>query len=326
MLKLLSQSIAKEAKSYDFLNNPLYLFDTIASYREFLLKILEDNVTSLSGEEGEGMFGYSRLQEAEIENGKKIIDAYLSILLQNTLYQSLRQFISVRWNPVTEAHLVNFFDKWKNLMPARLYVHTLMSYIEPKLKMEINKLSARSAIETSLFSWLSPWIELFEQVSTQHELKLYDAFRVTVRLKLIQILKEWHPSNNEMTQEIQRWRKVYDENSWSSLLSQSIVPKLAHGLNKLKVNPQNQQIEPVSWVLKWANQLDTETLASMFAKNLLPSWLQTLNTWLENPDADLTEIMEWYQGWKSLLPAKIIQHEKVQKFFEGALVLIDSKL
>lgn len=326
LLKLLCSQVSKEAKNVDFMKNPLYLFDTFASYREFLLKVLEDNVSTLAGDGGEGLFGYSRLQEKEVENGKKIVDAYISILFQNTLYHNLRQFVSVKWNPTTEPELAQFFEKWKNLIPSKMFVHMLIAYIEPKLKSELLKITSSNILDKLLHNWLADWVGIFEQISNEHDLELADSFKVTIRLKLIQLLKDWHPSNAALTQEIQKWRDVYDEKSWGSLISQSVVPKLAHNLKQLKINPQDQQIEPVSWILRWQSHLDTETLASMFAQNLLPKWLQTLSTWLESQNADLSEIMEWYQGWKSILPEKILQHEKVQKYLNGALVLINSKV
>ena len=326
LLNMLSSILSKQSRGVDFANNPLHMFDTIANYREFLLKILEDSVTSFAGEEGDGLFGYSRLQEKEFEHGKKTVDAYLTILLQNTLYHHIRQYISVKWNPLEQQNLTEFFDKWINLMPLRLYIHILVSYIEPKLKLEVNKIGIINIWQNSFYSWMSPWIKIFDQISSQHNLKICDSLKVTIRLKLIQILKDWHPSNGEVTCEIQKWKTVYDENSWNSLLTQSIIPKLAHNLKQLKINPQNQQIEPLNWVLRWTSHITSDTFALLFVQNFLPNWLQTLKVWLDNPNADFSEIMEWYQGWKSMFPSKIIQHESIQKFLNGALVLINSKI
>ena len=214
LLKMLSSLLSKEWRDVDFSQNPLHMFDTIANFREFLLKILEDSVASFAGDEGDGLFGYSRLQEKEFENGKKTVDAYLTILLQNTIYHHLRQFISVKWNPMTQHNLTDFFEKWINLMPLRLYIHILVSYVEPKLKFEINKVSISNIVESSFYSWISPWIKIFDQISSQHNLKIWDSLKVTIRLCLIQILKEWHPSNTEITTEIQKWRTIRWKGNW----------------------------------------------------------------------------------------------------------------
>jgi hypothetical protein len=326
LIKLLTKILKEETAKVDFLKKPLEFFHIFAHFREFLLKILEDSVSSFGGDESQGLFGYSRLQEKELENGKKIIDAYLNILFLNSLYPSLKKFITSEWNPKDHPELKEFFNKWQNLMEHRLFIHILIAFIEPSLKIELEDVTSQSIETHSLFNWISPWMELFSDLSNQYDLKIGESLRVTVRLKLMKILKDWHPSNSILTQEIQKWRYIYDENSWTGILSQSIIPKLSHHLNKLKVNPKNQQIEPISWMLKWSSQIGTDKLADMVGEKLLPNWLKTLQKWLENPEADLEEIMEWYQGWKGLFPQKVVEHEKVNKFFNGALQLINSKL
>jgi len=270
LCKILCHTLGKEAKQVDFLTQPLILFDTVASFREFLLKILEDNISNLEGEEADGLFGYSRLQEKELANGKQIIEAYLTILLKDTLYHNLRQFISVKWDPVEEIHLINFFEKWSNLIPLRLYNHILSSYVIPKLKQEMDKIDSKQAISHSFFDWVSPWVDILDKNSPKDA----QTFRVAIRLKLVQFMKEWSPSNNELTKEIQKWRKLYDDNNWKSLVS-AVVAKLAYHLKKLKINPQNQKIEPVSWVLKWSSHLDTKTMCTIFRENLIHNWVKT---------------------------------------------------
>ena len=145
-----------------------------------------------------------------------------------------------------------------------------------------------------------------------------------IRLKLVQFLTNWHPSDTKITNEIIKWRSTFDEKSWMSLMNQYVIPKLSNCLNKLEVNPKNQQIDPINWVNKWQNALFKTTIATLFVQNLLPKWLEILNIWISTESVDLEEVMEWYFGWKSILPSEIIKIKNVEEYFKTALILINS--
>lgn len=276
LLKQLIPLISKEAGNIDFIDRPLAMYDTVTSFRELLLKILEDNVTSMGGDDDHSLFGNSRMLEKELENGKKIVNSYLKVL----------------------------FD-----------------YIIPKLKNELSKVSNTNFPEKGLYSWLSPWLNLLEIVSQTKGIEIFSAFKVVLRLKLIQLLQNWQPHETRISSEIIKFQSIIDPKSYNSMIAQYVTPKLTHHINKLEINPQNQQIAPVQWVISWQKCVDQSMLLVLF-----PKLLQVLDRWVQTTNCDVEEVMEWYQGWKSIMPTIVVQSEEGQRYLRLALVIISSTL
>ena len=94
LLKMLVNIISKETSKTTFENNPIRYFDTFTSFREFLLKILEDNVQAMAKDHDDGLFSMSRMQEKELENGKRIVNSYLKIALDSAVIPKLKNKLS----------------------------------------------------------------------------------------------------------------------------------------------------------------------------------------------------------------------------------------
>lgn len=288
-----------------------------------MLKVLEDNVNH-SGQEGtDGIFGIDRMQEKQLQDGKQVINSYLCVLLKDTIYHKLRQFLAVEWDPVEQKELRVFFEKWENLLPVNFYSHVLSAYLVPKLEQKVQNFTVKDLRGSSIYGWVSPWLEN-EKLATYCP-QDSNTFRVSLRLKLAQFIKEWTPENNLLTSEIKKFKPIYEESSWNNLIS-GIVAKLSRNLKKLKINPHDQEIEPINSVLKWKNFINPKTLTVIFKENFIMNWLKVLVKWTQMEKPDFIEINDWYQGWTHILPPTVVEDESIQVYLKAALILINSKI
>ena len=77
------------------------------------------------------------------------------------------------------------------------------------------------------------------------------------------------------------WQRVFDAGSWAALLNRHVLPKLAHVLSLLVVNPAAQELGPLEAVLAWAPLLSADQLYTLLAHGFFPPWLATLRAWRE---------------------------------------------
>ena len=47
------------------------------------------------------------------------------------------------------------------------------------------------------------------------------------------------------------WHAVFEAKDWDALLTRSIIPKLRFALSELIINPANQVLDQIHWVLAW---------------------------------------------------------------------------
>lgn len=84
---------------------------------------------------------------------------------------------------------------------------------------------------------------------------------------------------------------------WEAFLGRAIVPKLAHALAAMDINPNAPALEPLSWSLAWADVMPLGLLAALLERALFPQWQALLYHWLSH-GADIDEVTRWYLGWK----------------------------
>lgn len=121
-------------------------------------------------------------------------------------------------------------------------------------------------------------------------------------------------------------------------------------MQELVINPVQQELEPLHWVLAWQDVMPLGQLAALLEQAFFPKWLAVLRHWLANaPNYD--EVTRWcgalrrsggarelcgrarrrpasprpshpaaplpcpacrYLGWKSLLPQDLLDQERVR--------------
>uniref|UniRef100_A0A6G3MJI2 Tuftelin-interacting protein 11 (Trinotate prediction) n=1 Tax=Henneguya salminicola TaxID=69463 RepID=A0A6G3MJI2_HENSL len=105
-------------------------------------------------------------------------------------------------------------------------------------------------------------------------------------------------------------------------LARSIRPKLIDCLQtKLIINPRNQILDPLMWILRWKNIMDTQSMAFVLSRGFSLKWLNVIHRWLsQTPNYE--DVKKWYTGWKSLF-IDYIDHPSIQFIFTQALEMID---
>ena len=84
-----------------------------------------------------------------------------------------------------------------------------------------------------------------------------------IRHKLSSALGAWHPSDGSALALLAPWRPVFADGDWEALLARCILPKLGWALAQLVVNPAEQQLAPLQWVLAWAAAVPARHMATL---------------------------------------------------------------
>lgn len=96
--------------------------------------------------------------------------------------------------------------------------------------------------------------------------------------------------------------KVFDPAEWEGMLTKYVLPKLGAALREdLKINPRNQNMEPLHWVLAWEGLFRASTFSQLFESGFFPQWLNILHIWLVQPNPNFAEVADW-SVFNSLLP------------------------
>lgn len=90
--------------------------------------------------------------------------------------------------------------------------------------------------------------------------------------------------------------QIFDASQWEDLVLKYVVPKLGATLREdLRINPRNQNMDPLNWVLDWFDRgvFRASIMGQLMAKEFFPKWLETLHRWLATPKASYEEIVQW---------------------------------
>lgn len=172
----------------------------------------------------------------------------------------------------------------------------------PRLRAEVDAWEPRSDPQP-IHLWLHPWLPLMGDLLHQ----LYP----TIRFKLGTCLQAWHPSDVSAMGVLAPWEDVFPRKDMKSLLHRSILPKLELVLQDFKISPENQDIQPLQWVLAWKELFPRKDLALLLCDHLLPKLLHALAAWLSDADkeggAKYEEITRWYGGWRAEIGDEVLR-------------------
>ena len=71
--------------------------------------------------------------------------------------------------------------------------------------------------------------------------------------------------------------QVFDASDWDAMLLKYIVPKLGSRLREdFRVNPRQQDMQPLQDVLAWEKLLRLSILSQILEKEFFPKWLDVL--------------------------------------------------
>lgn len=100
--------------------------------------------------------------------------------------------------------------------------------------------------------------------------------------------------------------QIFDSGDWDSMLLKYVVPKLGATLrDDFRVNPRNQNMEPLQHVLSWASIIRPSIFSQLLETEFFPKWLDVLHVWLIQPQVSFEEVAQWYSFWKSSFPDSV---------------------
>jgi tuftelin-interacting protein 11 len=106
-----------------------------------------------------------------------------------------------------------------------------------------------------------------------------------------------------------------------------IVPKLAITLrDDFRVNPRNQDMEPLQRVLAWSPIIRPSILSKLLETEFFTKWLDVLHIWLIQPQASFKEVAKWYSFWKETFPESIQNTPGVSRSFTRGLQLMNKAI
>jgi tuftelin-interacting protein 11 len=236
-------------------------------------------------------------------------------LFADTAMPCVRSALTNEWDPVGGCDAgLSLFDTFASAMPPGARESLLHACVLPKLQTAVDAWDPVTAVQP-IHGWLFPWLP-----------HLGDALAVLygpIRHKLATALGAWHPSDGSALAVLAPWRTVFPPAQWDALLQRCITPKLTWALSQLVINPADQQLGPLTWVLAWAGVVPARLLASLLDAHFFPPWHAVLRAWLASPEPSFDDITAWYTGWKALFPEEVLAQEKVRTGFTAALDLMN---
>ena len=189
--------------------------------------------------------------------------------------------------------------------------------ILPKISTAISNWSSRRS-EVSLQSIVFPWLP--------HVGLRMETFIDEARRKVRSMMRSWTPSEG-VPKDFLPWKEVFDAKDWEEIHLKYIIPKLGALLrDEFRINPRNQQLEPLKNVLAWSGILRPNIIGQLLETEFFPKWLDVLHIWLIQPTANFEEVAQWYQFWKGTFPEDVRAIPAVEQGFTRGLQMINQAL
>ncbi|KAL1684079.1 GC-rich sequence DNA-binding factor-like protein-domain-containing protein [Schizophyllum commune] len=238
-------------------------------------------------------------------------------LLWNVWLPKVRSAINNSWSPHGPQPAVKLYETWSSFLPPFIRDNFLDQLILPKVRKAVadyNHKKDKVSLQTIVFPWLP-------HVGLRMEDLLDDA-----RRKVKNMLRGW-TVGEEMPQGLSAWREVFDSGEWDLMLLKYVVPKLGASLrDDFRINPREQQMEPLQRVLAWAPLVRGSVFAQLLETEFFPKWLDILHIWLVQPRVNYEEVTQWYRFWKGALPEDVQNLDGVQKGFTRGLQLMNDAI
>lgn len=219
----------------------------------------------------------------------------------------------LKWNCRDCDPLIELLETWMPVLPTWVMENILEQLVLPRLMHEVE--SWNPLTDTMpIHAWLHPWLPLMGE--------RLEPLYAPIRHKLGNALTNWHPSDSSTKVILKPWQGVFREGHMEVFLRKNILPKLEMCLQEFPINPHQQTLEPLNWVLSWTELISLRYMVPLFEKCFFSRWLQVLCTWLGNmPNYD--EVTKWYLGWKSVFTEPYLTHPVIKEMFTKALDMMN---
>ncbi|GAB1606956.1 tuftelin-interacting protein 11-like [Argonauta hians] len=214
-----------------------------------------------------------------------------------------------QWNVRECNPLIDLLEVWVPVLPPWILDNIQEQLVLPRLMQEVDNWNPLTDT-MPIHAWLHPWLPLMGD-------KLEPLY-APIRHKLSNALHKWHPSDSSAKVILQPWVSVFKPGHMEGFLVKNILPKLELCMHELVINPHQQILEPLHWMMSWRDVIAAPHLISILEKNFFPKWLQVLCTWLSN-QPNYEEVTNWYLGWKAQIPDEMINYAVVKDQFNRAL-------
>lgn len=238
------------------------------------------------------------------------------LIEQRCLPAVQRSLATDDWNPsnlTSNDNAVSLLSDLQIVMSSAVFDRLLDAVVFQKLSAFISNFDSATCDPVTLHRIILPWVPVFDSSSLKFSnaggSKLAELFP-EVRRVLRHALKKWKPHDSTALTMLMPWLPYFDAGSTRNWLLQVIVPKLVREIKDMVIDPANQDVKPIEWLLPWKDVISDDLIDRILIGELLPRWLDTLCRWLSRPYANYAEICVWYKGWKELL----------EPFLESALV------
>ncbi|KAJ8079505.1 hypothetical protein PM082_011092 [Marasmius tenuissimus] len=214
-------------------------------------------------------------------------------LLWNVWLPRVRTAINNEWSPKTPQPAVKLYEVWSTYLPPFIRDNMMDQLILPKVQKAVAEWNPKLD-EVSLHSIVFPWLP--------HVGLRMEEFLGEARRKVKNLLRSWIVED-EVPKDLKSWKDVFDATEWDNVLLKYIVPKLGSTLREdFRVNPRNQDMEPIQRVLGWNDLLRPSIFNQLFETEFFPKWLDVLHVWLIQPKVSLGEVARWFDIWQESFP------------------------
>ncbi|KAG2075749.1 TFP11-domain-containing protein [Suillus decipiens] len=238
-------------------------------------------------------------------------------LLWNVWLPKVRTCLNNEWSPEDPTPAVKLYEAWSTFLPPFVRDNILDQLILPKVSKAVADWSPKRSM-VSLHALVFPWLPY---LGLRIDGILGDAQR-----KIKSLLRSWVPTDGVL-KDLGGWREVFDNGEWDAMLLKYIVPKLGSLLrDEFRVNPRNQDMEPLKRVLAWSTLLRGSIFVQLLETEFFPKWLDVLHIWLIQPKVSFEEVAQWYSFWKSSFPDSVQSMPGVARGFTRGLQLMNTAI
>lgn len=286
------------------------VIDQFRRIQLFLLEIPEP-LESKDNERPIGVFPVIR------EKTNEMAEDLYNYVLEEALWPVMAHFVSVQWDPKLEAgECIDLFLEFRPHLSRAFEEAFLYDLVLSRLKKECSLWDPRTDT-TPIHDWILPWIPLLGEALTP----IYPE----IRLAIGNALNQWHPKDLSVLSVLSPWRPVWGEHDYAKFTHRHIARKLIRIIQRdFVIDPQNQRLEPLQWVLAWREHLPERQFVALVEGEFFPKWLKTLRKWVSG-DPDLEELAKWYSGWKTFFEKNGLSTQpRFAVYFYSALMLLDA--